>query len=87
MHVYGMTKAEAGAVLSMIAWGMILGSPPLGLLSDKIMKSRKQPFMLCASMLVVVLTCLYLFPGGLSRSVLYLVFFVFSVCASAVVIF
>ncbi len=87
MHVYGMTKTEAGTVLSMIAWGMILGSPPLGLLSDKVMKSRKKPFMLCACLLVVALTFLYIFPSGLSRIVLYLFFFVFSVCASAVVIF
>lgn len=87
MHVYGMTKTEAGTVLSMIAWGMILGSPPLGLLSDKILKSRKKPFMICAFMLVVVLTLFYMFPSGLSRTALYLFFFVFSVCASAVVIF
>ena len=87
MHVYGMTKTEAGAVLSMIAWGMILGSPPLGLLSDKIMKSRKKPFMLCSLMLVVVLTFIYIFPIGLSRTALYIFFFAFSVCASSVVIF
>ncbi len=87
MHVYGMTKVEAGTVLSMIAWGMILGSPPLGLLSDKIMKSRKKPFILCSFMLVVVLTFLYTFPSGLSRTALYMFFFIFAVCASSVVIF
>jgi sugar phosphate permease len=29
MDVYGMTRAQAGTVLSMIAWGMIIGRPPL----------------------------------------------------------
>ena len=87
MHIYGMTKAQAGAVLSMIAWGMILGSPLLGFLSDKIMRSRKKPFVLCAFLLVVVLTFIYSFPAGLSRTVLYIFFFLFSVCASSVVIF
>ncbi|UCD88852.1 MAG: MFS transporter [Desulfobacterales bacterium] len=87
MHVYGMSNAEAGAVLSMIAWGMILGSPPLGLLSDKIMRSRKKPFMLCAFLLVVVIAFLYTFPSGLSRTALYMFFFIFSICASSVVIF
>ncbi len=87
MHVYGMTRAEAGTVLSMIAWGMIVGSPPLGFLSDKIMKSRKKPFILCTFLLVIVMAFLNIFPAGLSRPVLYLVFFIFSICASSVVIF
>ena len=87
MHVYGMTRAEAGAVLSMIAWGMIVGSPPLGLLSDKIMKSRKKPFILCTFLLVIVMAFLNIFPADLSRPVLCLVFFIFSISASSVVIF
>ena len=87
MHVYGMTRAEAGAILSMIAWGMIVGSPPLGFLSDKIMKSRKKPFILCTFLLVIVMAFLNIFPAGLTRPVLCLVFFIFSICASSVVIF
>ena len=87
MHVYGMTRAQAGAVLSMIAWGMIVGSPPLGYLSDKVMKSRKKPFIFCAFLLVVDLAFLYLFPAGNSRIVLSIFFFIFSICASSVVIF
>ncbi len=87
MHVYGMTRAQAGAVLSMIAWGMIVGSPPLGYLSDKVMKSRKKPFIFCASLLVLAIAFLYMFPAGLSRTVLSIFFFIFSICASSVVIF
>jgi sugar phosphate permease len=87
MHVYGMTRAQAGAVLSMIAWGMIVGSPPLGYLSDKVMKSRKKPFIFCAFLLVVDLAFLYLFPADHSRIVLSIFFFIFSICASSVVIF
>jgi sugar phosphate permease len=87
MHVYGMTRAQAGAVLSMIAWGMIVGSPPLGYLSDKVMKSRKKPFIFCAFLLVVDLAFLYLFPADQSRIVLSIFFFIFSICASSVVIF
>jgi sugar phosphate permease len=87
MDVYGMTRAQAGAVLSMIAWGMIAGSPPLGYLSDKVMKSRKKPFVFCAFLLVVELAFLYMFPSGHSRIVLGIFFFIFSICASSVVIF
>jgi sugar phosphate permease len=86
MHVYKMTRAQAGAVLSMIAWGMIVGSPPLGFFSDKIMKSRKKPFMLCNLVLVIELVILSIYPAGLSRITLYILFFVFSVCSSSVVI-
>jgi sugar phosphate permease len=39
--VYGLTKTEAGKLLTMIPTGMILGCPLSGILSDKIIKSRK----------------------------------------------
>jgi len=87
MDVYGMTRAQAGTTLSMIAWGMIIGSPPLGFISDKLMKSRKKPFVLCNLILVVELVFLTIFPSGLSRIALLIFFFIFSICASSVVIF
>ncbi len=86
MHVYKMTRTQAGTVLSMIAWGMIIGSPPLGFFSDKIMKSRKKPFILCNLVLVIDLAILSIYPAGLSRITLYILFFVFSICSSSVVI-
>jgi len=87
MDVYGMTRAQAGTTLSMIAWGMIIGSPPLGFISDKLMKSRKKPFVLCNLILVVELVFLTIFPSGLPRIALLIFFFIFSICASSVVIF
>jgi sugar phosphate permease len=87
MHVYGMTRAQAGTVLSMIAWGMIIGSPPLGFLSDKVMKSRKKPFILCNLILVMELAFLSIYPNGLPHFALYILFFIFSICSSSVVIF
>ncbi|NLU49742.1 MAG: MFS transporter [Syntrophomonadaceae bacterium] len=42
MNVYGMTKAEAGKLLMMIPIGMIIGCPLSGVISDKILKSRKK---------------------------------------------
>jgi sugar phosphate permease len=86
MHVYGMTRAEAGAVLSMIAWAMIVGSPLLGVVSDKYLKSRKKPFIICASILTLDLLVFNIFPSGLPRPALYILFFVFSLCSSAIVI-
>ena len=86
MHVYGMSQAETGAVLSMIAYGMIVGSPLLGFLSDKVLKSRKKPFVICTSILACLLLCLYLAPAGLPRPALYAIFFVFALCSSAIVV-
>lgn len=70
----------------MIAYGMIFGSPLLGFLSDKVLKSRKKPFVICTSILACLLLCLYLAPAGLPRPALYAIFFVFALCSSAIVV-
>ncbi len=85
MHVHGLTREETGAVLSMIAWGMIIGSPFLGVISDRFLKSRKKPIIGCTTVLVVEMGLLYLYPFGLPRYILYGVFVLFSICASAIV--
>jgi sugar phosphate permease len=86
MHVYGLSREAAGAVLSMIAWGMIIGSPLLGYLSDRVLKSRKKPFVACTLILVLEMGLFYFFPAGLSFFMLHVVFFVFAVCASSIVV-
>ena len=86
MHVYGLSREAAGAVLSMIAWGMIVGSPLLGFISDRVLKSRKQPFVACTTILTLLLGALYLFPTAFSTPMLYATFFIFSVCASSIVV-
>ena len=70
----------------MLAWGMIVGSPILGLLSEKILKSRKKTFMLCTSILILLLLFLNIFATNLPNAILMLWFFLFSVCSSAIVI-
>jgi len=86
MHVYGLSREAAGAVLSMIAWGMIIGSPFLGYLSDRVLKSRKKPFIGCTGVLAIEMAVFYLFPASLPKPMLYAAFFVFSVCASSIVV-
>jgi sugar phosphate permease len=86
MHVYGLSQGETGAVLSMIAYGMIVGSPFLGFVSDRVLKSRKKPFVICTGILTSLLLCLYLFPSELPKAALYAVFFVLSICASSIVV-
>ena len=86
MDVYSMTRAEAGSILSMIAWGMIIGSPLLGYLSEKVLHSRKKVIIFCMTILTADMIVLALFPANLPVAALYLVFFIFSFCASAIVV-
>jgi sugar phosphate permease len=86
MHVYGMTRAEAGSILNMLAVGLIVGSPFMSLLSDRVLRSRKKVLILMTGILCFDLLVLNLFPGSLSRFALYVVFFVFWVSCSAVVV-
>lgn len=86
MHVYGLSRAEAGSILNMIAVGLIVGSPMISLLSDKVMHSRKRVLTLFSAILVVILLILNLYPEGLSKAALYLGMLVFSVSASAIVV-
>lgn len=86
MHVYGMSRDQAAALLTMIAWGMVVGGPALGVLSQRILKSRKKTLILCMSVLTVLLLIPTLLPASLPRAVLVAWFFLFSVCSSAVVV-
>ncbi len=86
MDVYGLNRSESGAILSMIAWGMIFGSPLLGFLSERIIHSRKKVLMACMAVLTVEFFILFIYPVGLPRVALYVIFFLFSFCSSAVVV-
>jgi len=86
MHVYGLSRAETGTVLSMIAFGMIVGSPMIGLISDKLVKSRKIPFIACSLILILVISLLYFFPAFFTKFSLCVLFFMLSVSSSAIVV-
>ncbi|HVO82886.1 MAG TPA: MFS transporter, partial [Syntrophobacteria bacterium] len=55
-----LTKAEAGHILSMVAVGLIVGSPLVSLLSDRIFRARK-PVLVLASAIVAGITALLAF--------------------------
>ena len=86
MHVHGLSRSQAGSILSMIAWGMIIGSPLLGYFSEKIVKSRKRVFIFCSGLLTLILFILARFPAGEYRTLLYPLFFLFSLSSSAIVV-
>jgi sugar phosphate permease len=85
-HVYGLSRAEAGNILNMISVGMIIGSPLVSFLSDRVFQSRRKVLALCSWLLVAEMLFLTVFHSGLPIWVLYLFFFLFSVCSSASVV-
>ncbi|MCG6919134.1 MAG: MFS transporter [Deltaproteobacteria bacterium] len=86
MQVYGLSKAKAGHILSMLAIGMIVGSPFLSFLSDRILRGRK-PVLLLSSFIVLCLTALLTFyTDRLSVPTLYLLCLLFGIFSSAIVV-
>jgi sugar phosphate permease len=86
MQIYGLSKAKAGQILSMIAIGMIVGSPFLSFLSDRIFRGRK-PVLLLSSFIVLCLTALLAFyTARLSIPALYLLCLGLGVFSSAIVV-
>jgi len=88
IEVYGLDKAEAGAILMTVGIGMMIGSPVIGLLSDRIFKSRKWiltgftliyftawiPLAITTSSLSIQMLYILAFVLGFSGSVLIITF-------------
>lgn len=85
MQVYNLTKAGAGNILMMIAVGMIVGSPLLGFLSEKIFQARKPVLLISSCILVGVWITFILFTDELNVPLLYLLFFLIGIFASGIV--
>jgi len=73
MQIYGLSKANAGHILSMAAIGMIVGSPLLSFLSNNLFKARK-PIMILTSVFMWIITgALYFFTQTIPIPLLYLI--------------
>ena len=86
MQVYGFSKAETGNILGMLALAMIVGSPVLGWLSDKVLRSRKKVIVLAAFITLGLTVPLAFFPAAMNRPMLYLLCFLLGMFNSAVVV-
>ena len=86
MHVYGLSKTQAGQILSMFAVGMVLGSPLLSYASNRLFRGRK-PVLILGSIATLGLTALLAFATDtLSLSGLYLLCLGLGVFSSAIVV-
>jgi len=86
VQMYGMSQVEKGNVLSMIAVGLIVGSPFVSILSDRFLRSRKKVLVLASAVLVGELLLLSACPSGFPIWLLYLWMFVFSISSAAIVV-
>ena len=86
MHVYGLSKAEAGNILGMLALAMIVGSPFISWLSDKVFRSRKKVIVLASVITLGVTIPLAFFPDSMNRPALYLLCFLLGMFNSAIVV-
>jgi hypothetical protein len=87
MHVYGISKGEAGNILSFSAIGLMVGSPLVSYLSNRVFRRRK-PVLVLSSIMALCLTAALAFATAeLPHPALFLISFGFgATTGSAVVI-
>ena len=86
VQIYGLEKGQAAQILSMLAIGMIVGSPLLSYLSNSVLHARK-PVLVFSSVVVLALTAaLAFFTSHIPLFGHYAICFGLGVFSSAVVV-
>lgn len=85
MQVYGLTKPQAGHILSLAAVGMILGSPFLSWLSNRVFRARKPVLIMGSVFMVAVTAVLYLFTSRIPMPFYYPICLVVGIFSGAMV--
>ncbi|MDD2586890.1 MAG: MFS transporter [Syntrophomonadaceae bacterium] len=77
MNVYGMTKAEASKLITLIPIGMIIGCPLSGVIADKILKSKFKVVVMGAVGSIIVWIPLVFMIDSLSVGLISVLMFLF----------
>lgn len=86
MHNYGINRLEAASAILPIALGMMIGSPAIGHISDRL-GSRKMPFFTLSLMYMAVWLFLRFSPGGKPGLGLFpVMFFIMGLSASGFIL-
>ena len=86
IQVYGLNKAQAAQILSMLALGMIIGSPLLSYLSTNIFRARK-PILVLSSIILLGLTAsLAFFTAEIPLVVLHVLCLGLGIFSAAIVV-
>ena len=86
MQVYNLTQSQAGEVLTAAAVGMIIGSPVLSYISDRVLFSRKKTLIATSAVVVVLSAALTFLTAGMNLIWLYVLCFLIGFCGSAAVV-
>jgi sugar phosphate permease len=86
MHVYGMSKAQTGAVLSAMAVGLIAGAPVMSWLSNRVLQSRKKVLVLNYFLGLCLFTPLAFFTSSFPVAMLYVWCFSYSFAMSGMAV-
>jgi len=73
LHVYGISKAEAGTILSFSAVGLMAGSPLVSLLSNRVFRARRPVLILSSIFSLCLIAPLAFATSTLPLSALYLI--------------
>ena len=85
MQIYGLSKTQAGHILSMAAIGMIVGSPLLSYLSNNLFKARKPILILTSVFICIISGTLYFFIHSIPVVLLYFICLGIGIFAGAAV--
>jgi sugar phosphate permease len=86
MHVYGLSKTQAGRILSMLAVGMVIGSPLLSYASNNLVRGRKPVVIVSSTIVLGIMTAMVFFTDRIPTAGLYLVCFALGIFSSAIVV-
>ena len=82
--VYMVSAGAMGNILSMVAWSMILGSPLLGYLSDKVIHNRRKMLLISSLIHSLCWLIILLFFRHFNNLALYIFFFILGITSSAI---
>jgi sugar phosphate permease len=81
MQVYGMSKAQAGGILTAYAASLLLGAPPMGWAANRL--GRKRVLMACSVVMCAACAAVWQDPDGLPPWALMAAFFAIGLAGAA----
>ena len=83
--VLGLDQTQAGNVLNMLAISLIVGSPLVSWLSDRL-RSRKKVLVSCSILMLLLSTQIAFLPDTMTHGYMYVWCFLFSIAAGAIAV-
>ena len=86
MHIYHLSKSQSGYILSMLAVGLVIGSPLLSFLSTRVFHARKPVLLISACIVLVISAILSFAVDRIPMYGLYLICLGLGMFSSAIVV-